>query len=74
MKIFSIVLVLLLTACAKPPEWLAHVYDQNDPCQKRAELTRPPGYQIPNFCGSGRKSLLIYNQQGQYTGYIKTTP
>ena len=58
-KILTILVLLNLTACATPPQWLAHMYNVNDPCQNRPELNRPQGYQIPNWCGAGGKTLYV---------------
>ena len=44
---------VVLTGCAQPPRLLASWFDHGDPCQARAELNRPQGYQIPSWCGSG---------------------
>jgi hypothetical protein len=76
MKILLI--VLALTGCATPPQWLANYYDRNDPCQTGAGdparqqlLGRPLGYQQPSFCGAGSTRTYIYNQSNQRIGYIK---
>jgi hypothetical protein len=47
------------------------MYDQADPCQDRKELGRPAGYKIPNWCGAGKKSQRIYDNQGRQIGSIK---
>lgn len=71
MKISSAIALVALTGCAGPLNMLASYYDHNDPCQSRAELNRPQGYQVPNWCGSGSSKTYIYNNKGQPMGYIK---
>jgi hypothetical protein len=63
-----LVLITNLTACAGG---IARFYDGQDPCQNRAELNRPPGYQIPSWCGASKGRTVIYNNQGHAIGYIK---
>jgi hypothetical protein len=58
-KTITILVLLNLTACAAPPRWLSSMYDQNDPCQSRAELNRPQGYQIPSWCGAGGRTAYV---------------
>ena len=45
--------------------------DRNDPCQMRAELGRPDGYQRPEWCGAARARVTVYNVQNQRIGYLK---
>ena len=71
MKSTLAIIALTLTGCATPPQFLASMYDHNDPCQARAELNRPPGYQIPNWCGAASGRTYIYNNQNQRIGYVK---
>lgn len=47
MKIIAIVFTLALTGCASAPNWLASMYDNNDPCQ----LQNNKGI-YPSYCGS----------------------
>lgn len=51
-----LVLVLALSGCATPPQWMADYYDSRDPCQIK---NRPEGYVIPNWCGSTRPQQVI---------------
>lgn len=68
MKIYTLVLSLLLTGCATPPQWLASMYDNNDPCQ-RVELIKTGQY--PSYCGGGSKR---YVTRDYTTGrYLTTT-
>lgn len=62
---------VLLTGCAAPLQMLANSYNQNDPCQARAELNRPQGYQRPSWCGAGGNRATVYDVNGRVTGYIK---
>jgi hypothetical protein len=64
-------LTTTLAGCAQPPVWLAQHFDQQDPCQSRAELGRPAGYQIPTWCGASTNRTYIYNTSNQKIGYIK---
>jgi hypothetical protein len=59
--------VINLTGCAG----VARFYDQQDPCQTRAELGRAPGYQMPATCGASGHRTTIYDNQGRRLGYIK---
>lgn len=77
-KISLLVLVLLLTGCATPPQWLANTYDRNDPCQtgqfseaERLRLGRAVGYQMPSWCGASSGRVYIYNNGNVQQGYIK---
>ena len=70
-KALAVLALVALSGCATPPQWLARVYDTNDPCQSRPELGRPVGYQIPNWCGAGAGSLTITNTTGYPIGYIR---
>ena len=52
---------------------IALTADRADPCQTRAELGRPEGYQRPNWCFSGRgyqKPIYITDRSGQTIGKI----
>lgn len=71
MKSIVILATLTLTGCAAPLQMLANHYNQNDPCQARAELNRPQGYQRPNWCGAAGNRATIYDVNGRVTGYIK---
>lgn len=51
-----ILLSMLLTGCAHPPQWLADHYDSRDPCQMRL---KPPGHIMPNWCGAGGNKVII---------------
>ena len=59
---------VMLTGCAGG---IAGFYDRQDPCQNRPELNRPPGYQIPTWCGASAARATIYNQRGQAIGFIR---
>lgn len=71
MKTLIALTAVLLTGCATPPAWLANMQDRNDPCQMRAELGRPAGYQRPEWCGAGSRRTYIYNTANQRIGYTK---
>lgn len=43
--IFAMLVITNLVGCAS-------YWDRNDPCQVRAELGRPAGYQPPSWCGA----------------------
>lgn len=70
-KFILILIAVLLTGCATPPQFLAEMYDRNDPCQTRAELGRPAGYQRPDWCGAASGRRYIYNNQNQRIGYVR---
>ena len=59
--------VMMMSACSS----IAMMYDRNDPCQTRAELGRPQGYQPPEWCGASDSRVRIYNMQNQQIGYIR---
>jgi hypothetical protein len=63
--------VVMLQGCAGALQLVANSYNHADPCQSRAELKRPPGYQIPNWCGAGGGRVLIYNTSNEIVGYTK---
>lgn len=65
------VAVLTLTGCANKLAWYGTMQDRADPCQTRAELNRPQGYQAPDWCGSARAQYRIYNTQGRLVGTIR---
>ena len=48
----------------------ASYWDQKDPCQMRAELNRPAGYQRPEWCGASLGRQYIYSASGSRIGYI----
>ena len=56
--------LLVLSGCAS-------YWDRRDPCQTRAELGRPAGYQPPAWCGASADRINIRNNAGQIIGYIK---
>lgn len=63
-----LLIVLSLTGCATPPQWLADMYDSNDPCQ-RTELIAKGTY--PSYCGGGSSK---YVTRDYTTGrYLTTT-
>lgn len=69
MKTLILALAVLLTGCATPPQWLANMYDSNDPCQ-RVELIEQGKY--PSWCGGG--SGKRYVTRDYTTGrYLTTT-
>ena len=45
-------LILLLSGCATPPQFLAAYYNSNDPCQLKTEAR-------PSFCGAGGKVIGV---------------
>lgn len=45
--------MLMLTACATAPTFLAKMYDSADPCQQWQDKTKPLGLQTPSWCGAG---------------------
>ena len=47
MKIIALVLTLVLPGCASAPNWLATMYDNNDPCQLQNNHGK-----YPSHCGS----------------------
>lgn len=51
MKIIALVFTMALTGCASAPNWLASMYDNNDPCQ----LQNNKGV-YPSHCGKGNGS------------------
>ena len=63
-KTLAVILTITLTGCAG-------YWDRNDPCQTRAELNRPAGYQKPSWCGASLDRQNIYNNGGNIVGYIK---
>lgn len=65
MRLISTLVVLVnLTACAS-------YWDRNDPCQVRAELNRPEGYQRPNYCGaSPAAQVVVRNNRGFNNGQV----
>lgn len=65
------VLVILGQGCANRLTWLADHFDQGDPCQTRAELGRPQGYQAPDWCSSGRGGQVIRDSQGRTRGTVR---
>jgi starvation-inducible outer membrane lipoprotein len=66
-----LVFSLLLSGCATPPQWLANHFDQQDPCQTRAELGRPLGYTAPGWCGGSGKRQVYYDMQNRPVGFIR---
>jgi len=73
---FSIILTLVvvsLTGCGAMMESVALYHDRADSCQSginRPELGRPEGYQVPDYCRAGSRTITtnLYNTQGQWTG------
>ena len=68
MKFTVILITFTLTGCAGG---IARFYDNQDPCQNRPELDRPPNYEIPNWCGASKGRIVIYNNQGRAIGFIR---
>lgn len=62
---------VLLSGCQSFGQMVAHSYNMADPCQARAELNRPQGYQRPSWCGAGGNRATVYDVNGRVTGYIK---
>lgn len=65
--IIVILMLLLLSGCATPPQWLANHFDSQDPCQR---------YPHPSWCGASSGRTVIYstpNNQplGARIGYTK---
>lgn len=76
--VIALVLLVNLVGCAQAPQWLASMYDRNDPCQtgaysqqRREELGRPVGYRAPDYCGTGSSRTFIYNSNYTRQGYIQ---
>jgi len=67
MRTLILISLVLLTGCSS----IATMYDRADPCQMRAELGRPPGYERPSYCGAGSGRTYIYNNSNQRIGYVK---
>lgn len=57
-----ILISVVLTACATPPQWVSDYFNAQDPCQK----TQTPGY-----CGAGNNRIWVYNTNNQRAGYIR---
>ena len=57
----------MLTACATPPQWLATMYDNQDPCQRQNYQDKQP-----NWCGASAGRTYIYKGQGGApVGYLQ---
>jgi starvation-inducible outer membrane lipoprotein len=70
-KALVAVVVLLLSGCATPPQFLANMYDRADQCQHKADPTKPLGLQTPSWCGAGGSTGTV---RDYYTGrYIYRT-
>ena len=67
MKTILLALMLCLTGCGT----IARIYDSNDPCQTRAELGRPKGYQIPSWCGASDGRQYFYDNRNRRIGYVE---
>lgn len=67
-RYFLPALVVVLQGCATPPQWLANMYDSNDPCQNYYKV---PNYQYPSFCGAGQRPAYI--TRDYYTNRPLTT-
>lgn len=66
-------MLTLMTACATPPQFLAKMYDDADPCQQWRDKSRPLGEQIPSWCGAGTGTKGVVTRD-YYTGrYIYRT-
>ena len=52
-------IVLTLSGCATPPQWLANHYNSQDPCQRQNYQG-----QQPNWCGASQGRTYIYKGQG----------
>ena len=65
-NLISIALILNLTACAS-------YWDQQDPCQARAELNRPPGYQRPSWCGASAGGYRTVTRDFRTNNVITTS-
>lgn len=69
---YLIPLVVVLSGCATPPQWLANHFDSLDPCQTK-HWQDPQ----PRFCGASSGRTTVYSTpQGQPLGapigYTKT--
>jgi starvation-inducible outer membrane lipoprotein len=67
-SLVAVGLVLSLTGCATPPQWLANHFNSLDPCQNVNSQ--------PSWCGAGAGRTVIYStphQQplGAQIGYTK---
>jgi hypothetical protein len=72
-KISLIFALCLLGGCATPPQFLAKMYDDADPCQQWRDKSRPLGDQIPSWCGAGTGTNSVVTRD-YYTGrYIYRT-
>lgn len=69
MKNIILITALLLTGCATPPRWLAHMYDSQDPCQ--VKNYGGDWSKIPSYCGSTNNRIYIYDNNSARIGYIK---
>ena len=71
MKLYfsGILALVLLSGCSQ----IALYHDRADSCQSgigRPELGRPPGYQVPDYCRAGSRTITthLYNNSGQQVG------
>jgi hypothetical protein len=51
----------------------ASYWDRLDPCQTRAELGRPAGYQMPTYCGAGSGGTVYVTRDFRTNNIITTT-
>jgi hypothetical protein len=65
--VLPILFITALSGCAKPPGFLAAMYDNNDPCQKTHLIATG---EYPSFCGAG--SGTRYVTRDYQTGRILT--
>ena len=65
-RILMVLAITNLTACAS-------YWDRLDPCQTRAELGRPAGYQMPSYCGAGSGGTTYVTRDFRTNNIITTT-
>lgn len=64
--IASLVLIANLMGCAS-------YWDRQDPCQARAELNRPQGYQRPAWCGASAGGYRTVTRDFRTNNVITTS-
>lgn len=68
-KSLSVTAILLsLSACATPPQWLANHYNSQDPCQNYYNV---PNYQYPEWCGASNARMRLYDNRGRLVGTVR---
>lgn len=64
-------IIINLFGCATAPQWLAHHFDANDPCQEYGKPNAGKGWRQPSYCGSSSGPVGIYNARGERVGFIR---